>query len=215
MRRRTLALASLIAATFTLTSCGSDSTGNSGDALTADEASALASEFLGLLQGIDIPLFEALPSPAASPAAVPYGDLYDPVIDVNEACDGGGNATIGGTISGDVDSQTYAADINVTATAGFASCGVVSQSSTITVSGNPDVQISGHVVFDPDQESASIDLGGKGSVTYETNDGRSGTCAVDLSANASLTSVSGLTQSVTGTMCGADASKFDLVLIQP
>ncbi len=210
MTRRAFPLAVLTAGALLVSSCGGSSpTGNSGDALTADEAYAVADEMFTLLQLVDISLFDNPPVASGSPAATPYGEIYDDQIDEGAACLKGGTGSIVGTISGDVDQEAGSADLSVDATADFDGCGV-GEAQTITLDGNPDVGISADVLFSP--TASSIDLDAQGNVSYSTSDGRNGTCAVDMSVAVSA-GETGADQTLSGTVCGVDASTFDLQLI--
>jgi len=209
MTRRTFPLAVLTVGAMLLASCGGSSpTGNSGDALTAAEANLVAAHLFALLQLVTIDLFGPTAA-GGSPAAVPYGDLYDDQIDGSLPCALGGTGSIAGTISGDVTQETGEADLSVNATADWNGC-VLGEGQTVTLDGNPDVGITAHILFG--QTSSSIDLDGQGNVSYSTNDGRSGTCGVDMSASVGLTQ-SGINQTLSGTVCGVDASTLDLQLI--
>ena len=70
----------------------------------------------------------------------------------------------------------------------------------ITMSGDPEVRISGDVVLGP---AGGGEMSGKmtGAVLWKARDGRAGRCEVDLTVD--WTSVQS-TQTVTGTFCGSD-----------
>ena len=145
---------------------------------------------------------------APSPAQVPYGDLYDPIIDVTDECDVGGTATLDGTISGDVDTQAETADLNLLATADFIGCRFyLSEIDIITVDGQPDVVFDADLLIDEAQDNETDVIDVSGGLAFTITDGRSGTCAID--AVVTITSI-GLTEQVTasGSVCGANAASL-------
>lgn len=200
----------LAASILAFSACGSDSpTGNSGDALTAAEAEFLVSEFFNALELIQIPLLDTGPAAASGLARTPYGELYDPVIAASGPCAGGGLTSVNGAITGDVDETANTADITASATVDFTGCVVPGETISYTLNGNPDVGLTADIAIT--QTSISIDIGVDGAVSYETTDGRSGSCALDLTVAASQSAL-GFSQTLGGTACGASAGQFDIVL---
>jgi hypothetical protein len=187
-----------------LPACKDDPTGTSGDALSLVEATDIVSGIYDLLELIDIPLL------SSGPAAVPYAELYDPMIDVSIVCDGEvGTATMGGTIAGDVDQEAGTADITVSATADFAGCQLIGDAVTLTLDGNPDIDFSGSIAITDVSVLLGIEV--DGNVSFETDDGRSGTCDVTLSLSAGATAL-GVSEQLTGTICGVNAAGMDVTL---
>jgi hypothetical protein len=195
----------LAAAMLSTSACGGDDpTGNSGDALTPLEAQALVSAFFVALQGIDIPLLNT-----GGPAAVPYGDVYDDVIAGQDECFGGGSTSISGLITGDVDQQAGTAVLSAEADVDFINCVVPTETVAFTLNGAPDVHLSADI--DISETAITIDIAMEGDVAFVGSDGRSGTCAIDLSVAAGASS-SGVNQTLLGSACGTSASNFDVVL---
>lgn len=210
-RTRALTVALLTTSMLVFSACGGDDpTGTTGDALTAAEAQYLVSAFFGSLQLIQIPLLETGPAAVAGgPARTPYGEVYDDQIDATDTCLGGGQTTVDGIITGDVDQAAGTADITATATVDFVNCVVPGETVTFTVNGDPDVGIVGDIVIT--DQAITIDIDASGGVAFETSDGRSGTCGMDITISANA-SQAGLEQTLTGSACGQNASQFDLVL---
>lgn len=191
-----------------LPACGSDSpTGDTGDALTMIEAQELVTAFFDLLELIDIPPLET--GPAAVPAAVPYGDLYDDVISGQMECDGSGFASLQGLITGDVDDPAGTADITATATATFVDCVHIGETSTLTIQGNPNIGIMADIVITEATIDITIEI--DGGLSYTATDGRTGTCAMDLTVTASASSA-GVVEGLTGSACGINGSSIDVSL---
>ena len=112
-------------------------------------------------------------------------------------------------IAGDVDEQAGTGDITVNADVDFVGCIVPTETVNFTLSGDPDVALSADIVIT--DQSITIDITAEGAVAFVGSDGRTGTCGIDLSLGAVASAV-GVTQTLTGSACGADASNFDVVL---
>lgn len=210
-RTRLLAIACLGPTMFAVSGCGGDSpTGNSGDALNPLEVQFLVFAYFGVLQLIDVPLLDAGPAAVSGPARTPYAELYDDLIDGTAECSGGGIITIDGLITGEVDEQSGTADLAANATADFDACVVPGETVTLTLNGAPDIDISADM--DVTQQALSITIDSDGAVAFSTSDGRSGTCAIDLRVAASASEVAGVSEVVTGSACGSNASQLDISL---
>ena len=184
--------------------CGSDSpTGNTGDELSTLETQELVAGLFGLLEFIQIPLLDA------GPAAVPYGDLYEDVVSVEETCFPTGTATIDGLITGDVDNTAGTADIDLNATIDFVGCVYPGETVVFTLNGSPDVDLMANFIVTETSLSAMISI--DGAVAYATDDGKTGTCAMDLTITASA-SAAGVVEGLAGTACGVNSSALDLSL---
>lgn len=209
-RSRLLAIPVLAASVFALAACGDDDspTGNSGDAVSAAEAQFLVAAFFEALDAIDIPPLET--AGPAGPAQTPYGELYDDEISGTNECFGGGFSTIQGLITGDVDEETGDADIDVNATVDFTTC-IVPASETVayTLDGAPDIDVIADIVIAG--QLVSIDIDFDGAVDFLTSDGRTGTCALDLTVSASADEA-GVSESASGSVCGVSANQLQITL---
>lgn len=204
-RIRSLMVPTLAATMLSVSACGGDDpTGNSGDSLTPLEAQALVSAFFLALDGIDIPLLDT-----GGPAATPYGDVYPDVIESQDECFGGGSTTVDGLITGDVDEQAGTAVISAEADVDFINCVVPTETVAFTLNGDPDVHLSADI--DISETAITIDIAMAGDVAFVGSDGRSGTCAIDLSVAAGA-SPNGVNQTLLGSACGTSANNFDVQL---
>jgi hypothetical protein len=177
-----------------VTACGDDGpTGtNSGDPLTAQEALDVYAQ---LNTAIATALGGAVPGPAASPGAA-----MDPIPTVSADCPYGGSVTV----SGDVNADNFGENggsIDFSLTEEINGCGVLSGGTTFTVDGDPYIAMSGDINVTID--GMSYDISGTydldGGFSYTADDGRSGSCAMDVSVNYG-------TLSVSGSVCGQSVS---------
>jgi hypothetical protein len=207
-RSRLFALPVLAASVFAMAACGDDDpAGISGDAVTFAEAQVLALAFFQALDGIDIPPLESV---GVGPAQTPYGELYPDDINSTNPCPAGGSSSVQGLITGDVDEETGEADIDVSVTVDFNACNVpTSETVVFTLNGAPDVGVGADIVIM--DQLVSIDVDFAGAVGFLTSDGRTGTCGLDFTISASA-SEAGVSQGVTGSACGIDASGFEISL---
>jgi len=177
-----------------VTACGSDGpTGtNSGDPLTTQEALDVYAQ---LNLAVSQALGGAVPGPAASP-----GEAMDPIPNVSADCPYGGSVSV----SGDVDAGNFGQNggsISFTFTENISGCKVMSGGYTFTVNGDPNIAINGDI--DVSIDGQAYDISGTydldGGFSYTSDDGRSGSCAMDVSVNYG-------TFSVSGSICGQSLS---------
>ena len=201
---RSARTACLTACALLLSACGGDDpTGNSGDSVTTAEASILIQSLFTFV-GDNLPLF----APAAAPARVAYGELYDPNIDATEECDVGGSATLTGTISGDVDNEAGTADLNVLASVDTNGCRFyISEVNIITLDSQPDVEFDADLVMDEVADTETDVVAVSGTVAFTITDGRSGTCSIDAVVTIVSTGT-GEQWTATGTVCGVGAASL-------
>jgi hypothetical protein len=157
---------------------------NSGDPLDADEANALFNQLFSIgFGGIS-----SAPAPMKAAAA-------EPIPETTSSCPGGGSVTV----SGNVDANSSGGTFDITET--ISGCVVTSDGVAFTVNGDPNIRITGDVTVNQTAQTVDIDMSMKGGFSYSADDGRSGSCAVDVSI-----SVTGTSASVTGTVCGQSVS---------
>jgi hypothetical protein len=182
---------------FVATACGDDDptgTGtNSGDPLTTQEA-------LDVYAQLNLAVSQALGGAVPGPAATP-GAAMDPIPTVSADCPYGGSVTV----SGDVDASDFGQNggsLSFTFTESISGCKVMSGGNTFTVDGDPNISISGDIDVTLSNQNYSLsgtyDL--DGGFSYTSDDGRSGSCAMDVSVDYGTFSVSGSIcgQSITG-----------------
>jgi hypothetical protein len=169
--------------TLTLAACGGDLVGvNSGDELSDTEIQAIFNAFSGALDGVD----------ASASRVAPQDGIQMADIDVNQSvnistgCNLGGEISLSGSVEGTVDDETFASNLEMGIGIQFDACIIASEENTVSVDGS---QVGG---FD-----------------FTTNDGRIGSCAIDIDFSASLSDGTSAQSSVTGTVCGRSASQFE------
>lgn len=185
---------------LTLGACG-DAT--SGDPLTQAEAEELSAAIFEAIGGAfeQAGSFSTAPggqlAPAAPPFAVTFNDSYP--------CEGGGTATLAGTISGNAEETSGNMAFDLTQNAN--GCVVMLQSGTsFTLTGNPNLKIEGEFTYNQSSFSGSLSHGG--AFSWTSSDGRAGNCGVDLDVTINLnieTSSGTATQS--GELCGISINR--------
>ncbi len=195
MKQATRLLAALVAVGLPVTACGDDGGGTattSGDQLTASEVDAIFSELFEIAFGAG-----GL-SPAASAPAAPVP--FNQSISQTKACPGGGSVSLSGNLNGTIDDVTSEGNINMTLTEDISGCVITSDTKKFTVNGDPNIQITASVTFTP---GISGTFTMKGGFKYTSDDGRSGSCGIDMSVNLA-------TEAVTGNVCGRSASSINV-----
>lgn len=199
-------LSALLAGVALVGACGGDGpTANSGDALTEPEVQEIAVELFAELGGLfsggfgttseqhELPFGLSL-----SQAAVPISESFDETF----PCEGGGTVTLEGEISGNVDDETFEGDLDIDLTEDLHACVVEGQNITATVNGEPNIRLRGTFVIE--SESISAEFTYVGGFSFVTDDGRSGTCGIDISSTLTISGAGtgSLATTTTGTLCG-------------
>jgi hypothetical protein len=159
--------------------------------LTFAEASALAGVFaaeaLGATEG---------QGPATSGSEVVPFDFE---VAVTVPCPLGGEVAFTGAMSGAFDTETDALSLSFAASQVHAGCAVDADGVTVTVNGNPGLELASElsIAGDPPEGTHMATL--SGGFDWATSDGRSGTCSVDLTANLDVGTEVG---TAGGTFCG-------------
>lgn len=216
MRRFTKGLACL-AAGFALVfaACGEDTpTGtNSGDQLTEAEIQALFNELSGAFSETNV-FSVSQGAPAAAPGIAAAIDISQD-LNVTVGCQAGGSVGIDGSVDGSVDEQSGAGDVQVDFRYDITDCAVPTETTTFTVNGDPYIQFTGDFAFSEGQFSVTATE--QGGFRFEADDGRMGSCAIDLTFSASYTQgstePSSLDASVSGTVCGQAGSDLNPLLM--
>jgi hypothetical protein len=187
---------------LTMAACGGDPLGvNSGDELSDTEIQAIFNAFSGALDGVD----------ASASRVAPQDGIQMADIDVNQSvnistgCNLGGEISLSGSVEGTVDDETFASNLEMGIGIQFDACIIASEENTVSVDG--DVQFDSHIVID--EGAFSVDGSQVGGFDFTTNDGRIGSCAIDIDFSASLSEGTSAQSSVTGTVCGRSASQFE------
>lgn len=200
MRRYASALFTAVA----VAACGGGPTGvNEGDPLELEEIQALFDELsaafvqagVGPTQSrrYDLPEMQVLTS------SVPI----DASIDISVPCTGG-TITLDGSVDGDIDDETFEGDMSMEFTWGINDCDVTTETTTFTVTG--EIAFEGDFTF----TESLVTMSGReqGGISFTADDGRSGSCAFDVSFEASISDTSG-SYEVTGQVCGRDVSDLE------
>jgi hypothetical protein len=167
-------------------------------ALTAAEASALAGLFA--LDAMSAAEGQGPGGAAATTAeAVPFS--FD--VAVSLPCPLGGRVALDGSMNGEFDADAQSLQVSVTATQVHSSCAVDAEGVTVTVTGNPGIELETdlEVAGDPPQGTHTAVL--TGGFDWVTSDGREGTCSIDVSASFDLGDDSGTSS---GQICGYDVN---------
>lgn len=186
-----------------------DPAGPSGD-LSAAEATELAGIVaqLAVQQGFSAASSGsgAATAPAAAPSAAPVS--FENSVEFTTGCPQGGTVDVRADISGTVDNQTGALDTNLSVVQTHSSCRASGgQTGTVyTLDGAPNLTVVMGVDTDPQTGEFDIAADFDGAVGWSA-DGRSGTCAMDLSVVSSGSTLAGTgTNTVTGTICSISVS---------
>ena len=203
MQRYQKAMSGLAAGlALTLAACGGDPVGvNSGDELTDAEIQTVFDAFSGAIGGVDASASRVAPQDGIQMAEITVNQS----VNVTTGCDLGGEISLSGSVEGTVDDETFASNLEMGIGVQFDACAVASDQNTVTVDG--DIQFDSHVVID--EGSFSVDGTQVGGFDFTTNDGRIGSCAIDIDFSASFTEGTSAQSSVSGTVCGRSASQFE------
>ena len=87
---------------------------------------------------------------------------------------------------------------NLSGTVHPVSCAIPIRGGAITVSGMPDLAVTGQILVSTARASA-VSFTANGVLSWDTSDGRSGTCALDFTATGSF---GGSSRAVRGKVCG-------------
>jgi hypothetical protein len=182
---------------LTAVGCGDDLTGvTSGDVLSSTEVAAVIAAFAAAFESVGN---EAQAAPAQSPVSVNEN------FDLSFPCESG-TVDVSGSISGTFDDETFATDFTTTVRWNPHACVVGDGENTFTVDGAPRVELVLEVTTTED----AITVSGteEGGFSFTMSDGRSGSCAVDVTFSVATTATS-VNSTVTGTICGLEADTFE------
>ncbi len=178
-----------------LAACGDAS--SSGDPLTEAEAAELAA-------AIAEAGFFAPPTGAGQQSPANPADRITITINETAPCEAGGTAAVSGSMTVDYNEQTGAGTMTLSFTMAPSNCGVRTESGKLfTLSGDPNLKLNGQFTFTQTSFGGSTTY--EGGFRWRSDDGRAGSCRVDMQANYDFnvteTSMSG-TATVSGQVCG-------------
>ena len=172
------------------------------DELTNAEVVAFVDVFFGAFDAAeaDIDAQEA----AAAPAQVPQSFNFS--AEVSVPCESG-SLDVTGTIAVTFDDVTEYEDGRFEVSINPMSCLVGEGTNTFTLDGDPRVDIVVDFTVDVDGEHVEGTM--NGGFSFESSDGRSGSCAIDVSFSFVSDGVSAGVTTVNGTICGLNADTFE------
>ncbi len=184
------------AVALTAVACGDPTGVNSGDGLTAAEVVIVIAAFGSAFESVGI-------APQAAPAQVPIP--VDESFDASIPCESG-TLEVSGSVMGSIDDKTFDMDVTTVVSWDPNACVVGDGTNKFTLDGAPRVDL----VLDMTSTQDALTWNGTetGGFSFTSSDGRSGSCALDVTFSI-VTTLSGSTSTVTGTICGLDASIFE------
>ncbi len=206
MNKRTVRILTLVAA-MGFAACDEDSGPlTTGDPLSEAEATALASFVLNAA----FQSTSGLPSaPAAvdGPQAAPFSFSTD--VSVTVPCDEGGTVAISGSASVNGDDETNEYLVDYEASQAFDGCVAIEAETeqTFTLNGSVGMVATADLAMSPEQElTFAIETSITGSLDWESGDGRSGTCGISITSQATSTGQA-ITATTEGSACGVSVSE--------
>ncbi len=190
-------LAAVAVAALALAACGKDATSPTASTqLKPDEAQALAlsmaasgDAYSGAVSAPDVVTLSTL-SGATTIGPITFTQSHP--------CPKGGTVTPDVTITGSVDLTARSLSMEVKGTETPKDCAYPVKAVTVTVNGNPNLAIDAKLAIVAGVPSGAQTFTEKGGFTWKTSDGRSGTCAVDITSSADFAKN---LRTVSGTFC--------------
>jgi len=180
MQRTVRQTAAALALAVVAASCGDSVTDSTGDTLSSAEAYAIFSE-------LQFAISDALSAQGSAAGSGPA--LASPITPVTGTCGGGGTVTVSGDVTDNIDSQTGFGTLTFDLVEAIDACVVQTTGTDFTVSGHPNVTVAGDLTISQGSIDGTYAMGG--GFSYTADDGRAGTCGVDVSLDFSNLSVSG------------------------
>jgi hypothetical protein len=205
MRVRTIPSYLALSAILLAAGCSGDNPlgVNSGDQLTAAEIQSLFGAMSAAFAGGGV-----TPAPGVQPsaAAIPIDQSFN----FSSNCPLGGSVGIAGSANGEIDEQTLAGNLTMNFAYRLNECAVSGENATFTVSHDPEIVFTGEYVFS--QEEISVSGSQEGGFVFTADDGRSGSCLIDLDFSVSYNNVTQASSAtVSGTVCGMSGDQFSPV----
>lgn len=201
MRPRSRGL--LLLLSFVAAACGEDAPFAVGDALTEEEAAALAE--MVVTQGFENAYSPT--GPVTAPAAVPVS--YEQQVEA--PCPEGGTVTIDVSMNGDIDEQSGNADVTISQAMYHQDCsGAHEETGRVftlnSVGEDPSTTFTADVTVQNESDfSYSGSLNGR--IDWATDDDRSGSCDLGVDFEMTGTAEGGFSISAGGQVCGVNVSE--------
>ena len=188
---------------LTVVACGDSLTGtDSGAELTNAEVAAVVDAFFMAFDSAEAQADSA--EAAAAPAQAPA--TFAGTIDLSVPCESGTFA-MSGSFSFTFDDVTLEEDGRIEVTWEPMDCVVGDGTNTFTLDGAPRVEMG--LEFHSDAEGDVIDGTVNGGFSFASSDGRSGSCAIDVTLHLEITGQGTSVNTVSGTVCGVNANTID------
>lgn len=187
--------------------CGDGTSGPAETGLTQQEAEELAAALAGQTAefaedggtGVAPSVSaEISVSPGAGVAAATFGPL---AFHRTRTCPEGGEVAVEGTVEGETDPDAGTSTAHLEAEVVHDACGFVIRGTTFVVSGQPGLDLVADLAADEAGLEGPQTATESGTIGWEADDGRSGTCDVDL--GWTLEPDAG-TLTIAGTFCGVE-----------
>lgn len=190
-----------IALALTVVACGEDATGvTSGDGLTSAEVAVVIAALGSAFDSVGVAAQQVA---AAGPAlaAINISENFS----LSVPCESG-TLDVSGSMDGTVDDQTFAMDATLEVSWDPNGCVVSDDINTFTVDGAPRVTVT--LDISSSEDIVSISGTETGGFSFTSSDGRSGSCAIDVTFSL-VTTATSVDSTITGTICGLQASSFE------
>ena len=191
MTRRTMAIFS---AALVLAACSDDTMEPTGDRLTRAEASVIANNVTA--NSDQTAAMPQASSVTADANTIPIDFTQE--LELNIVCPAGGNLQQRWTVIASIDQDVGDFSLDVVGFQKHLACAYQHEGITITVDGDPDIDMEAHVATDNHRPSAHT-LEIDGAFKWTASDGRSGTCPISLDA---VTDFVARRRTVNGSVCG-------------
>jgi len=201
MRKLSTKFVSLTAAlALTAVACGDAITGvDSGDVLTSEEVAAVIAAFGSSFESAGVSTTQGAAGPTQAPISLNQS------FDVSAPCESG-TFDVSGSVSGSIDDTTFDLDLTMNVQWQPNACVVTDGTNTFTLNGAPRVELA--LEMTSSQEVVTVSGTETGGFSFTTSDGRTGTCAFDVTFSI-VSDGANQTSTVTGTVCGLNASSFE------
>ena len=198
MRASSRALPLTLLATLVV-ACGKSPT-DAGDQLTQQESLAIYAEVsLAIAQALSSVSYSAPPQGGPSATSVPFSGS----LSYSGPCTAGGNVSVAGSYDGSYDNAVTNYTYNYDMTMTFGSCKSSGAGGVFTITGDPDLTVTGGFTWTTGTYHYTYSE--RGGVSFSTSDGRSGSCGISYDATADY-SGSATSVILTGNICGVDIS---------
>lgn len=191
-----------------LAACGGDPVAPAGDELGEAEAAAIVEFISGA--AFDGWSFDEGEGAAASVAPVPGASAssepiqFDVSIDASSQCPQGGSVSVAGLFAGTIDSETETGTVALGIVVSAAACSFPAEGTVFTVDTSPDLELDGDFAWEAGQPVGEQIFSYGGTVLWSAEDGRSGSCSIDLQ----VTRAEDGTLLESGTACGVSVGEL-------